>query len=540
VTGPTASNRGPLVPTVPTRPLQLGDILRYGVSTAPSSSVVDWSASGRRSVNYAEIGVRVARLAAGLSALGVGPGDVVSTLMWNQLEHLECLLAVPSFGAVAHPLNPRFGAGELGGLLDLAGDRVLVVDSSLLDLAQAILVDHRLNVTVVVVDGRGGDLSYTELLDLGAAGSSGLEGEVDENAAATLCHTTGTTGAPKSVVYSHRAIYLHALSIAMAEFAGPVREDRILLAVPMYHVHGWGNPYLAFLVGADLILPGRRLDGHHLAHLIADEKVTRGVGIPSIWAEVLAAADKVGVSLSTLATVVSGGSRVPDELVDAYQARWGTRVRPGWGMTETGPVGATTPAAGRWPRGASGRLLPLLEARLVADGEVLPHDGQARGELEVRGHYVSPTPVESGQPCDPSRWLPTGDLASIDPDGYLYVHDRLKDMIKSRGEWIASAELERHLLADPWVAECAVVAVPDERNGERPCAVVVMAGGEAGAELPVVRLRRHLAGRVPKWWIPEAFVGVDQLPRTTVGKVDKVALRAMLRDGRLSPVRCEE
>jgi fatty-acyl-CoA synthase len=511
------------------------------------AEVVTLVARGEKTrASYAEVAERGDRLAAGLASLGVTSGDRVATLCWNHQQHLEAYLAVPSMGAVLHTLNLRLFPEQLEYIVNHAQDRVVIVDDSLVGLleplADRLCVEHY----VLVGDGDPGSLSpvvrYEELL--GAAGSFDYP-ELDERQAAGLCYTSGTTGNPKGVLYSHRSTLLHALGQAAGPSFGVVPTDRILPVVPMFHAMAWGLPYGATLTGADLVMPARFLQAEPLARLIEEERVTIAGAVPTIWMDLLRYADEHKPDLSSLRLVPCGGSAVPRALMEGFESRHGVHIVQAWGMTETSPLASVAePPAGAegedvWRyRTTAGRIAPLVEARLMNGEEEVPWDGESTGEVEVRGPWVASAYYEdaSGEEKFHDGWLRTGDIGSITPDGYLRLTDRAKDVIKSGGEWISSVELENELMAHPAVVEAAVIAMPDERWIERPLACVVR--GDDGPD--VGALREHLSPRVAKWWVPEAFAFIDEVPKTSTGKFDKKVLRRRLADGDLDVVRAEK
>ena len=393
-----------------------------------------------------------------------------------------------------------------------------------------------------VGDGDHGSLpdarDYEELL---AAQEPGYDyPALDDRAAAGLCYTSGTTGHPKGVLYSHRSSVLHAMAVCLADAMAVSRDDRVLPVVPMFHANAWGMPHAAMLAGADLVLPSQFLQAEPLARLIECERVTLAGAVPTIWLDVLRYADEHKPDLSSISRLVCGGSAVPRSLMQAFEERHGVRIVQAWGMTETSPLAsvARPPAAAEgeqhWAyRATAGRILPLVEARIVAgDGSIAPWDGETTGELEVRGpwiaaeYYKDPAGAEKFH----DGWLRTGDVAAIDADGYIRITDRAKDVIKSGGEWISSVELENELMSHPDVVEAAVIAKPDERWAERPLCCVVL---REGAETTAADLLEHLRGRVAKWWLPDEFAFLGEIPKTSVGKFDKKVLRASLGEDAL-------
>jgi fatty-acyl-CoA synthase len=514
------------------------------VNAASTVTTVADDGRGLRRATFAEVADRVDRLCRGLQRLGVAEGERVGTFCWNRQEHLEAYLAVPSMGAVLHTANIRLFPDQLSYVVNHAEDRVMLVDASLVPLLEPVsprfeTVTHY----VLVGDGEPGALArhaeivrYDELV----AGSGGFDHpELDDRAAAALCYTTGTTGHPKGVLYSHRSNVLHSLAICLPDALGVSSDDVVLPVVPMFHANAWGMPYACGLVGADLVLTNRFLQPPVIARLIEEQRVTLALAVPTIWMDLLRYADEHRPDLSSLRMVPCGGAATPRSLIEAFEERHGVPIVPVWGMTETSPLGAVTHV----PRGVSGearwqyklragRIAPGVEARLVdADGTVVPWDGESSGELEVRGPWVA-----SGYFKDPSRdrfdedWLRTGDVASISPDGHIRITDRAKDVIKSGGEWISSVDLENELMAHPAVIEAAVIAMPDRRWTERPLACVVL---QAGSGTQTGDLSAFLRERVAGWWVPDEFAFLDEIPKTSVGKFDKKLLRQQLAEDRL-------
>jgi fatty-acyl-CoA synthase len=524
-------------------PLTLQHILTRLRRSNADSEVVSVRDGERTRAGYGEIAERVDRLAGALRGLGVEPGDRVATFAWNTREHLEAYLAVPCTGAVLHTVNVRLFAEQVTYIVNHAEDRVMLVDASLVPLLEEIAPTFE-SVRHYVVFGNGdaGSLpnahSYEELLE----SSEPLREypELDERQAAGLCYTSGTTGNPKGVLYSHRSNVLHALGQCVADSIGMRWDDRVMPVVPMFHANAWGIPYACALAGADLVMPGANLKAEALASLISEERVTLTAAVPTIWMDLLRHADEEGPDLSSLRSVICGGSAVPLSLMKAFEERHGVRILQAWGMTETSPLGSVARPRGdaqddeHWrARDTAGRTAALVEARIVrGDGEEVPWDGESTGELEVRGPWVARAYYrdESGDEKFDDGWLRTGDIASIDEQGYIRISDRAKDVIKSGGEWISSVELENEIMAHPAVLEAAVIASPDERWGERPLACVVPA---EGAEITLEELREHLASRVAKWWLPDDLVVIDEVPKTSVGKFDKKVLRGKLEAGEL-------
>ena len=525
-------------------PLTMTALMRYGTTAYADREVVTCTSAGTRRQSYGVTGARAARLANALRSLGVDADQRVATLMWNNAEHLEAYLAIPSMGAVLHTLNLRLDPEVIGYIATHAGDDVVIVDATLVPLLARVL-PHAPTIRHVIVtrseDGNDGlpdsDLardgrlvhSYEDLL---AAQPDSFGWPVlDERSAAAMCYTSGTTGRPKGVVYSHRSAYLHSMGVCTGNVFGLSEQDRVLPVVPMFHANAWGLPYAALMAGADLIMPDRYLQPEPLVRLIEAERPTLAGAVPTIWNMMLAHVRSRGGDLSSLRLVPCGGSAVPHALQEAYEKELGVRILQAWGMTETSPLGsvahppAGTPEADSWRyRDTAGRLVAAVEARLVGpDDTVLPHDGEAVGEVEVRGPWVTGAYFKDD---DPEKfrdgWLRTGDVGTIDRLGFVTLTDRAKDVIKSGGEWISSMELENALMAHPNVAEAAVIGIPDDKWGERPLATVVL---EPGTSATAPELRAFLEGKMPHWQLPERGSFIAEVPKTSVGKFAKTRIR---------------
>jgi fatty-acyl-CoA synthase len=543
-------------------PLNLQHVRRRMRDVHPQTEVVTLTGDGQGSVraSFAEISARVDRLARALGRLGIEPGDRVGTFAWNNQRHFELYMAVPCIGAVLHTLNVRLFAEQLVYIVNHAEDRVIFVDDSLVPLLEKLApelpgVEHY----ILLGDPdrtQAGDpvqttlpnvLRYAELLedaeelDPAHPGAPFEYPEIDECQAASLCYTSGTTGNPKGVLYSHRSICLHATASLFVDNLGLSRRDRALVIVPMFHVNAWGLPYAAALAGADLLMPDRFLQAEPLARAIERERPTVAGCVPTIFADLLRYADANEVDLSSLTNAVCGGSAVPRQLIKDFQERHGVKIHQGWGMTETSPVVTfCEPSEERghderyWDeRALQGKPLPWTELRLVDDdGREVSWDGESTGEIQVRGPWVAARYFDdpSGDEKFDSGWLRTGDIAAIDEHAFVRITDRSKDVIKSGGEWISSVELENQVMAHPDVIEAAVIAKPDERWAERPlCCVVLREGARTSAE----ELVEHLNGRVAKWWLPDEFAFIGEVPKTSVGKFDKKVLRGALAEGTL-------
>ena len=530
----------PIQSTIQDAPLTLTEILMRGRALFAASQVVTFEGGSSRRASFADVADRAARLAAGLRNLGIRAGDRVGTLCWNHQEHLEAYFAVPCLGAVLHTLNLRLSPSQLAFVINHGGDRVVMVDAGLAPLLAAIR-PQLTKVERVIVVGSGDAAGLGDVVDYDAllAASEPLRDwpALDERQAAAMCYTTGTTGEPRGVVYSHRSIWLHSFAVAGA--FGLNEDDGIGLMVPMFHVNGWGQPYAALMCGADLLLPERFLQPQPLLSFVLQERPTILVGVPTIFQGLLMAAQAARAELSFVRLGICGGSAVPTSLMQAYQ-RWFPLVQA-WGMTETSPLGAVAyPPRGMaesdplyWHyRSMTGRAVAGVELRITGDdGEVLPWDGRAVGEIEARGPWVTGTYLGGVAPeCFHDGWLRTGDIGTIDERGYVRITDRSKDVIKSGGEWISSVELENQLMAHPAVLDAAVIGIADERWQERPLAVVAFKPGRSAEP---EELREFLRGRVARFWLPESWAIVAEVPTTSVGKRDKKAIRALQAEGRL-------
>jgi fatty-acyl-CoA synthase len=512
-------------------PLTLTQLLRRSATVHGAAQVTTLrDADGTRDrASFADVAARAARLASGLHDLGLRAGDRVGTFLWNTQEHLEAYYAVPCSGAVLHTLNLRLFPEQVAWTINHARDRVIVFDASLAP-AMAEVVPHLTTVEHLVMTGAGDPCGLDVLAYEDVLGDERAWPALDERAAAALCYTSGTTGDPKGVLYSHRALVLHALAMAADDVYRVAGRDTVLAVVPMFHAMGWNLPFLCGLIGADLVMPGPHLQSPHLARLIEDERVTYSAGVPTIWMDLLRHADEHGTDLSSLRTALCGGTQVPPVLMERYEQRHGIKIVQGWGMTECLP-GAAVAHDPPDPT-LTGRVSPLYEIRVVSDaGEELPWDGVTTGELEIRGPCVAAGYFENDEATVDrlhDGWLRTGDVGAIGPGGWLRITDRAKDVIKSGGEWISSVDLESALMRHPSVVEAAVIARPDERWSERPLACVVSDGDATAADL-----RAHLEGSVAKWWLPDEYVFLTEIPKTSVGKFDKKVLRARLAAGEL-------
>jgi len=528
-------------------PLTITSIMRYGTTIFGDREVVTCTQDGTRRRTYAEAGRRAARLANALRRLGVDADQRVGTFMWNNAEHLEAYLAVPSMGAVLHTLNIRLAPAEVGYIATHAEDHAVIVDASLASRFAEIL-PHAPTIKHVIVSRAplaettaASELtgvavhSYEELL---AAEPDSFDWPpLDEFSAAAMCYTSGTTGHPKGVVYSHRSSYLHSMGACLGNAFALSERDRVMPVVPMFHANAWGLAYASLLSGAALILPDQYMQPATLVRLIEDERVTLAGGVPTIWAGVLAHVRAEGGDLSSLRLVVAGGSAVPHAMQVRFESELGVRLLQAWGMTETSPLGSVAhPPPGltkeeEWRyRDSQGRLFCAVEGRLAGDGgALLPHDGEAVGEIEVRGPWITGSYHKDDDPAKfHDGWLRTGDVGTLDAHGFIQLTDRAKDVVMSGGEWISSMELENILMAHPDVAEAAVIGVADERWGERPLAAVVL---RSGAEVSAEKLRAFMTEQIPRWQLPERWCFVAEVPKTSVGKFSKRQMREAYQRG---------
>ena len=533
--------------------LTITAILRHGATVNGRSECVTWLGDRGRHTSYAEIAGNAGRLAAALTELGIKTGDRVGTFCWNSQEHLEAYYAVPCMGAVLHTINIRLPAGQAAHIINHAEDRAVIVDGTLLPLFAQVL-PQLTTVETIIVTGEAdtsilGDarvLRYDELL---AAQEPGFRWpDLDEKSAAMVCYTSGTTGDPKGVVYSHRSTFLHALSGQAATLTGPTDRDRVLTFVPMFHVNAWGIPFNSFMTGASLLMPGRFMSAEGICAFVRAERPTLAAAVPTIWQAILQYGQTTDIDLSSLRLGTSGGAAAPRSLLQAFQDEYGLRIVQGWGMTETSPVAGIAHApAGVEPgteeeldwRMKSGRVTAGVEMRITDDsGAELPWDGTSVGEIEVRGPWITgayhrdPAPEKFHD-----GWLRTGDIGTIDDRGYFQITDRSKDVIKSGGEWISSVELENLLAGCPGVLEAAVIGIPDEKWTERPLACVVV---KDEAEADPARLAACLDGKVARWQVPENWAFITEIPKTTVGKFDKKELRARFKAGELTVLRLKD
>lgn len=505
--------------------LTVDKFLDHAAKWFPTREVVT---AGVHRIGYARLRERSNRLSGALAALGLRFGDRLATLAWNSQHHLEIYFAAMGAGLVCHTLNPRLTIAHLAAMLNEAEDRVLAVSADLSDIARQ-LVSHCPTIeTVVFLDGDAaiaGRRTDTHETLLSEFGRETRWGQFDEETPAGLCYTSGTTGAPKGVLYTHRSNYLHTLRALQADAFALTAADSVLVAVPMFHANGWGFPFAAPAVGAKLVLPGRHSDGAHLAKLIREEGVTVAAGVQTVWQGLLDHLDTVGGEVPTLERVLIGGSTCPDALIARMEDRLKARVQTSWGMTELSPLGTVAPAHGKNRAIASGRPLVGLDLKLTdASGATLAQQRNVTGHLKVKGQSVVDRYFKAETDAlDAEGYFDTGDLATIDEDGNLTISGRSKDLIKSGGEWINPAEIETIIGRQPGVGLVAVIGRADPKWGERP---VLIVEPEKNRALDDKNLLAALRGNVADWWIPDRVIQVAHMPLAPTGKIDKNRLRA--------------
>ncbi len=531
-------------------PLTLHHFLERAYRFFPKKEIVSWVDTEVHRYTYGDFYPRVHRLAHALRTLGVRRGDRIGTFAWNHYRHLEVYFAVPCSGAVLHTLNIRLFPDQLAYVINHGGDRFIFVDPSLVPLLERV-ADRLEGVEGYIFFGTRDEIPETRLSpvyayeDLLAAAPDEPYPwpTLDENDAAGMCYTSGTTGDPKGVVYSHRAIVLHSLAEAMTDTFQLSEKDVVFPVVPMFHANAWGMPFTCTLIGAKQVYPGPHLKPREMAQLIQDEKVTFAAGVPTLWIGLYHLLKQERYDISSLRALVVGGSAAPRALIEGFEKEFGVPIIHAWGMTEMTPLGTVSQLKSYmldWPeekryevRAKQGVFAPLVEGRIVDDeGKVLPWDGKSMGELQVRGPWVAASYYNDPRGAaafTEDGWFRTGDVVTIDPEGYMQIMDRTKDLVKSGGEWISSVALENALMAHPKVMEAAVIAVPHEKWGERPLACVVPVP-EHRDDITKAELLEFIAPKFPKWWLPDDIVFLDELPKTSVGKFDKKVLRARFQD----------
>ena len=528
--------------TMMAAPLTMPVLMDRGPLLAPRVEIVSKMRDHVHRYTYLDLGRRARQLARGLSRLGVTPGDRVATLAWNSFRHLEIYYAVPCMGAVLHTLNLRLCPADLEYIINHAEDSVICVDEDLLPLLEKLAgltptVRH-----IVVMSNSGGfktGLSNTYHYERLLAGERPEFAwpTIDENAPMGLCYTSGTTGKPKGVMYTHRSNYIHTVTSALPDLLGLSRQDVLMAVVPMFHANAWGLPYVGTMLGIKQVFPGPTMDGASVCQLIQDERVTFTAGVPTIWLGLIGElqCNPGRYNLSSLRAMVCGGSAPPRSMIDWCEANLNVDFIHAWGMTETSPLGTVCrlkPDMADWAREKkldvkqrAGIPAPGLELRLIDDvGNELPRDGVSMGRLLIRGPWIAARYHKEDPTSEkfPGGWLDTGDVATIDAEGYMTIADRSKDLIKSGGEWISSVDLENAIMAVPGVAEAAVIAINHPRWQERPLACVV---AEPGAAVTKEQIYHHLEEKFARWWLPDDITFIECVPKTSVGKFDKKVLR---------------
>jgi fatty-acyl-CoA synthase len=531
-------------------PLTLTHILERARRLFPRKQIATKTAAGMHRYTYAEMYERAGRLANALNRLDIGSDGRVATFAWNTFRHLEIYFAAPCSGRVLHTLNIRLFPDQVAYIANHAEDEVVFADASLLPALEKLAPQlGTVRRYVVMADGRMPEtslpnaISYEELL---ASSPPDYDWpRLDENSACAMCYTSGTTGNPKGAVYSHRGMFLHSMGVCMADSVGLSESDVVLPVVPMFHANAWGLPYGAALAGAKQVFPGPFLDGKSLAELIQNERVTVPAGVPTIWMGLLQMLEQEAFDISCIRAMPVGGSAAPQTMIERYEKQFGASILHAWGMTEMSPIGTVSRLKSHmldWPeaerfkvRAKQGTPVPGVEARVVdIDGRELPWDGQSFGELQVRGpwiisgYYNDPRGADSFQ----DSWFRTGDVATIDAEGYIQIVDRTKDLVKSGGEWISTVDLENEIMAHPKVLEAAVIAVPHPRWQERPLACVVPRP-DAKDSLSPGKILEFLSSRVAKWQLPDEVIFIESVPKTSVGKFDKKVLRERFKDYQL-------
>ena len=521
--------------------LTLPAILERAEQIFPRKEIVSRTESGIFRYTYREYGQRVRRLASALAALGVERGDRVATLAWNQHRHLEAYFGIPSIGAILHTLNLRLPPAHLTHIINHAGDKMILVDTDLLPLLESVAPDLK-TVERIIVMSDGSSIPKTKLANVSSyealvAASDPMRQwpDLDEWDPAGMCFSSATTGLPKGVTYTHRALWLHSMNWGLADIAGVSERDTMLIVVPLFHANAWGLPFAGVWMGAKQVLPGPRPDPKVFCELIQRERVTFAAGVPTVWMGVLALMEKDPYDLSSLNRIICGGSAPPRALIEAVEKRIGAQFIHAYGMTEAAPLTHVTRLKSHmmdWDedrqyavKAKQGLLAPALEMRVVGfDGADVPWDDTTMGEVWLRGpwiadeYYRDPRSAETFQ----NGWYKSGDVATIDAEGYLRIVDRMKDVIKSGGEWISTVDLENTIMAHPKVAEAAVVGVEHPKWQERPLACIVAKPGQSVSKEEILD---HLKDKFAAWWMPDDVVLIDEVPKTSVGKFDKKVLR---------------
>jgi fatty-acyl-CoA synthase len=533
------------------RPLLVSTLIDHAVAAHPSVEIVSSVAGHIHRYTYVEVWRRAKQLASALAAIGVRPGDRIATLAWNDHRHLELYYGVSGMGAVLHTVNPRLDPQQIQYIIQHAEDVYVFFDVSLLPLIEA-LAPRLTGVKGFVAMVAREQLPPTSLRTLicyedllGEHGSAFDWPIFEETSACSLCYTSGTTGVPKGVLYSHRSTLLHSYAVCAADGFALSSSDAALVVVPLFHVNAWGIPYAAAMCGSKLVLPGQRLDGANLYELMRREGVTIALGVPTVWTNLFAYVEQERLDPRKdlrLERVVIGGAAVPRAMIETFEDVWGVQVLHAWGMTETSPLGtvcrllpkhaARSVDERRALKAKQGRPVYGVEVRIVdEDGRVAPHDGKTFGYLKVRGPWIASSYFKGGRAdaVDAHGFFDTGDIATIDPDGYVQITDRAKDLIKSGGEWISSIALEATALGHPAIAEAAAIGMVHPKWQERPLLIVVT---KVGQTIERGELLSYFAARFPKWWVPDDVVCIAAMPRGATGKLLKSVLRERFRDHR--------
>ncbi len=526
-------------------PLTIQHIMERAKRYFPNRELVTLLAEGTERTTYGAMFPRVERLAAGLAKLGIKKGDRVATLAWNNTRHFELYFAIPCMGAVLHTLNLRLPAEQLGFIISDAADSIIFVDADLLPLLEKVQASLGSVRQIVVMNGSAmtSAPNMPQVLDyeqfIADAPATFAWPTLDERDAVAMCYTSGTTGNPKGVVYSHRSAFLHAISVTQADTIALSGNDVALPIVPMFHVNAWGLPHAAAMVGSKIVFPNKYMDPNRIAQVMHDEKVTFAGGVPTIWIGLLQViAKRNDLDLSSVTRLVCGGSAAPRSLIEGLD-HFNLPIIHAWGMTETSPIGTVARLKSNLQglpyqeqlnyRAKQGMPVALVDLRItdIDTGKELPWDGVAFGEVQVRGPWITGSYYHDTNPADKfvDGWFRTGDVATIDPEGYIEIVDRTKDVIKSGGEWISSVQLESIIMGHPKVLEAAVVALPHPKWQERPVAVVVP---KADTTVTPEEIQEYLQTRVAKWWLPDKIIIGMPIPKTSVGKFDKKVLRAQL------------
>ncbi|MGE5536323.1 MAG: 3-(methylthio)propionyl-CoA ligase [Acidobacteriota bacterium] len=530
------------------QPLLITSLIRYAAQYHANTEIVSRTVEGPiHRYDYGVAYARIGQLAHALDELGVEPGDRIATLAWNGYRHFELYFAISGVGAICHTVNPRLFAPQIEYILNHADDKYVFADLTFVPLLEQLAPKLKAKGYVLMTDrahmpaaALPNLVCYEELI---AGRPTTYEWpELDEWTASSLCYTSGTTGNPKGVLYSHRSTILHTFSINQADSIALTARDSAMPVVPLFHVNAWGIPYAATMAGSKLVFPGAHLDPASLYDLIEQEQVTMTAGVPTIWLKLLEYLEQTGKRFSSLRRLLSGGSAVPISMISAFEEKYGARVCHAWGMTELSPVGTCgsfktaqmmLPDEQRYRYQASqGRAVFGVELKIVdANGDELPHDGRAFGDLLVRGPWVTSAYFNDDEATraafDRDGWFRTGDVVSIDPEGWVRIVDRTKDLIKSGGEWISSIDLENAAIGHPEVLEAAAIAIPHPTWQERPLLVVV---AKPGAKLNREEMLGYLRGKVASWWVPDDVVFVPELPHTATGKLLKSKLREQFRN----------